>query len=86
MSDIRVAELTSLVDVIKRMLRYVRRQKTLSYQRLTEYLDKKQKVFADIEKGQQQAYGSIEALYEKILNETQEELDKEKAKQVSDEA
>ena len=80
----KVSELTAQVDIAKRMLRYVRRQKTLSYQRLTGYIDKKQKMLADMERGEQRAYGTMETLYERILKETQEELDKEKAKVVDE--
>jgi hypothetical protein len=77
----RVEELTAQVEVVKRLLRYIRRQKTLTQQKLVKGMDTKlgPLLLGEI-KGELNSYKSIEALYEKLLIEFTEELDKERAK------
>ena len=61
--------LSSQIDVIKRLLRYTRRQYTLKRKAVIEARDKKQNLVVGQLTGEMNAYAEMVAFYEKLLVE-----------------
>lgn len=75
----REYELTANIEIIKRLLRYVRRQHTMTRDKMIKSMDiTKARVNSAVQfhKGEIAAYESIEKIYESILAEAQSELSK----------
>lgn len=81
----RQAELTGQLDLAKRLLRYVRRQKTMAHTALVKVQDSKSQMLIGVAKGDYDSYSKMEKYYEKLVDEISLELATTKAKENTDE-
>jgi len=81
----RQAELTGQLDLAKRLLRYVRWQRTAARTASVKGQDSKSQLLIGIAKGEHDSYTKMEKYYEKLVDEISLELATTKAKENTDE-